>query len=451
MIIHIFSIILFCSIQFSLTVVYFSKLSYLGDEMKKVKNTLMNKQEILVEDKKLSTSAKSLMICEIINSIIDLFLNTFLVAYLLNITNENIGSVAIYYVVDYAITGVCMYIIGYFLKKYNIANIYRLGILIKCIFVILIVFLREQIQDFLIPIAIVLGIAETVYWGACDNMVGLVTNENNRKKYTTNKKIIRSFTKIIMPIILGTSIELLTFYRVSTYVMILAFAQVVLSFFIKIQNQDYKKFDLVGFLKNTNIKNNDRLKIVYKSSILYGVLLNLIPTLVTIIIIMTYKTNFNLGFLNTVFAICSMITLFVFKKINSKKLQKNILIGGSLISLISVISLIIKLGKVEVVFYNIVSYSFIVILEILFNIERFNNKENGIDDKYYIENQMFINMIMQIGRIVGYGLLFIVGLMNNVIYFKLLLLATTIIIPIYSYYMYQLQNNNLLVAKLCKM
>lgn len=88
--------------------------------------------------------------------------------------------------------------------------------------------------------------------------------------------------------------------------------------------------------------------------------------------------------------------------------------------------------------YNIISYSFIVILEILFNIERFNNKENNINDEYYIENQIFINMIMQIGRIIGYGLLFIIGLSNNIIYFKILLLLTTIIIPIYSYYMYQL-------------
>lgn len=387
---------------------------------------------------KLDTSAKSLMICEIINSIIDLFLSTFLVAYLLNITNENISSVAIYYIIDYAITCICMYIIGYFLKKYNLANIYRTGILIKCLFVILIVSLREQIQYFLIPIAIVLGIAETIYWGTCDNMVGLVTTENNREKYTTNKKIIRSFTKIIMPIVLGTSIELLSFFKVSTYVMVLALVQVILSLFIKIKNQNYKKFNLTTYFKSINIKNNKRLKIIYKSSILYGILLNLIPTLITIIIVMTYKTNFHLGFLNTIFAICSMLTIFVFKKINNKKIQKNILIGGSLISLMSVIILVIKLGKIEVAIYNIISHSFIVILEILFNIERFNNEKNGINSEFYIENQIFINMIMQIGRIIGYGLLFIIGLSNNIIYFKTLLLITTIIIPIYSYYMYQL-------------
>ena len=192
------------------------------------------------------------------------------------------------------------------------------------------------------------------------------------------------------------------------------------------------------FFKSIDIKNNRKLKFIYKSSILYGILINVISTLVTIIIVMTYKTNFKLGFLNTIFAICSMITIFIFKKINNKKVQKNILIVGSLISLISVISLVINLGKVQIVIYNIVSYSFIVILEILFNIERFNDKENGINGKYYIENQMFINIIMQIGRIIGFILLFIIGLSSNILYFKILLVLATIIIPIYSYYMYQL-------------
>jgi len=219
-----------------------------------------------------------------------------------------------------AITGIFIYVIAGFLKKYNIEKIYRVGILIKCIFVISIVFLREQIQSFLIPIAIILGISETIYWGACDNIVGLATNEKNREKYTANKKIIRSFVKVIMPIILGTSIELLSFYKVSTYIMVLAFIQFILSFFIKIQKRYSGEFDLKAFLKSINLKENKRLKIVYKSSILYGVLMNVISTIVTIIIVMTYKTNIELGFLSTIFSICSMITLYVFKKIKNEKM-----------------------------------------------------------------------------------------------------------------------------------
>lgn len=40
--------------------------------------------------------------------------------------------------------------------------------------------------------------------------------------------------------------------------------------------------------------------------------------------------------------------------------------------------------------------------------------------------------------VIGYGLLFIACLSNNIIYLKMIFLLTTIIIPIYSYYMYQL-------------
>lgn len=389
---------------------------------------------------KLNISAKALMTCELINKIIDLFLNTFLVAYLLNITNENIGAVAIYYIIDYFITGIFIYILSFFLKKYKLSNIYRIGIVLKCIFVIIIVFLKQDIQNYLVLIAFILGIAETAYWGPCDNLVGYVTNNENRTKYTANKKILGSIIKIIMPVILGTSIELFTFYKVSTYVLILAIIQVIVSLFIKVENENNEKFNLKGFLNS--LKNNpqkDRLKNIYKVSIIYGVLLNLIPTLVTIIIMMTFKTNFQLGVLNTLFAICSMLVVYLFKKFYNTKNSKIILLVGGFISLASVISLILNIGKPELIIYNFISNSFIVILEMIFNIERFNNIENGIEEKYIIENQTFIIMIMQIGRVVGYGLLFIASILNNIIYFKIILLLATICIPFYSIYMYRLQ------------
>lgn len=191
-----------------------------------------------------------------------------------------------------------------------------------------------------------------------------------------------------------------------------------------------------------SIKNNQknrRLKVIYKAAILYGVLLNIIPTLITIIIIMTFKTNFQLGVLNTIFSICSMLSVYIFKKYYNKKKIKKILIICGLLSVISVISLLINIGKIEVILYNFVSSIFIIILEVIFNIERFNNFDNGIEEKYIIENQTFINIIMQAGRIIGYSLLLIASILDNIIYFKCILLLSTICIPVYSIYMYQLQ------------
>ena len=48
---------------------------------------------------------------------------------------------------------------------------------------------------------------------------------------------------------------------------------------------------------------------------------------------------------------------------------------------------------------------------------------------------------MEIGRITGFILMLLVGLLNNVIYFKLLLLIVTISIPIYARIMYKLEKS----------
>lgn len=391
------------------------------------------------QSEKLDRNAKALMICELINAVVDTFLSTFLVAYLLNITNQNIGAVSIYYIVDYSVTAIAIYFIGILIKRYNISNVYRIGIIFKCIFVILIVLLKENIQSYVVLIAFILGIAETTYWGPCDNLVGLVTNSKNRTKYTANKKIFRTILKIIIPVILGTSIDLLSFYKVSTYVLTLTIIQVVFSFFVNVKSTNSSKLQMKKFLKS--LKNNDnlpRLKIVYKASILYGVLLNVIPTIITILIVQTFKTNFQLGLIQTIFSITAMIALLIFRKLHKRKNNSYILLIGGAIALISVMLLIFNIGKAEIIIYNFISTNFIVILEVIFNIERYNNQENGIDERFNIENQTFLIMIMQIGRIVGYSMLLLACILNNIIYLKIVLLIATICIPIYSYYMYKL-------------
>lgn len=394
----------------------------------------------MVKEEKLNSSAKNLIACEFLNSIIDLFIHTFLVAYLLNITNDNISSVAIYYIFDFLLLGSCIYLLGFLFKKHNIANIYRVGIIFKCVFVLAIVFLKQDIKNYLIPIAIIFGIAEATYWGSCDNLIAYVTNNKNRLNYITSRRVVMTLTRIIMPLVLGTSIELLSFSKVSTYVLIIAVIEVILCFFIKIKGKNSEPFCLGAFLKSLkNHKNISRLKTLYKSSILYGILLDIIPTMITILIVITFKTNFHLGLLNTILAICSMITLFIYRKFSNSKRIKTILILGGLISLASVISLILNIGKIELIIYNFISNSFIVILEVIFNTERFNHLDNGIEEKYIIENQVFLTMIMQIGRIVGYVILLIASLLNNIIYFKITLLLFTIFIPIYSVYMCKLQ------------
>lgn len=61
---------------------------------------------------KLDKSSVSLMTCDLINTIISLFGETFLVAYFLQISNENLVQVSTYYIIVYALLGLGNVLLG---------------------------------------------------------------------------------------------------------------------------------------------------------------------------------------------------------------------------------------------------------------------------------------------------------------------------------------------------
>ena len=63
-------------------------------------------------NKKLGKNAKLLVINDMFYSLISIFISTFLVAYFLKITNENITKVSIYYIIIYFLTGVGMLVLN---------------------------------------------------------------------------------------------------------------------------------------------------------------------------------------------------------------------------------------------------------------------------------------------------------------------------------------------------
>ncbi len=62
-------------------------------------------------------------------------------------------------------------------------------------------------------------------------------------------------------------------------------------------------------------------------------------------------------------------------------------------------------------------------------------------EKWIVEYHTFIDCFMELGRIVGFTSMLIIGLLNNIIYFKILLLIVTISIPIYAKTMYKIESN----------
>lgn len=394
---------------------------------------------------KLNESSKSLMTCDLINSIVTLFGDTFLVAYFLQITEQNIVQVSMYYIIIYTLLLLENILLGNIIKK-NTKNrvlIYRIGIIVKSIFILLIVMFKEKISEHYIGVAICYGIAEGLYWAAHDVMNTEIVENSLRKKYMTTKRMLSRIISIVIPIILGTSIELTSFVDIAIYIFILTIVQIIISFNIdtsKFEKTNECKYNLKKYLKDIPKDKKHELSKIYKLGFLYGIMMDTIRVLVVIITIMTFKTSLNLGILTTLFSICSMISLYIFNKKYQRKNAKVLLIFSSILVVIGVIGLLFNISKTTLIIYNFTYSVTIHILEVMFKIKEDDFVSEYNIEKWIVEYHTFVEGAMEVGRILGFALMLIIGLLNNIIYFKLLLLLATISIPIYAKIMYKLES-----------
>ena len=394
-------------------------------------------------------SAKALMTCDLSNSVVSLFGETFLVAYFLQISNENIIQVSLYYIILYTLLALGSFLLGSIMKSKPKKRviIYRFGIVVKSIYILLIVLFKEKISQYFIVVAIFYGIAESLYWSAHDVMNMQIVDNDNRKSYMTTKRILSKLIHIIIPIILGTSIELTSFTSIAIYIFVLTLFQIIISLCIDVNKFEIKgkkeKYSFKNFIVDLSIIKKEKLKQVYKLSFLYGMMMDTIRVLVIIVTIMTFKTSLNLGILTTIFSIFTMLSLYLFNKFYQRKYLKPLLFFCSIPVVLGVIGLLLNINKTTLIIYNFTYSITVYILEVMFKIKSDNTVKECHIEKWIVEYHTFIDCFMELGRIIGFLLMLFIGLLNNIIYFKILLLVVTISIPLYSIIMYKLENSKL--------
>lgn len=386
---------------------------------------------------KISRSAKLLIFNDMIYALTAIFIDTFFVAYFLKVTNENITFVALYYMVIYSLLGVGNCFIGRILKKWPMKRkqILSLGIITRALFILLIALCAEQVSTYFIFIAIIYAFSEILFWCAHELIYIDVTTNHNRKKYMSLKKISSKIVKIIAPVILGTSIEIYSFTKIIIYILVLSMLQIIVTLFIELDKQDIesKKYCFREFLNYIKTNQLKKLKFYSLSAIAYGIVESSISTLIVIITIMTFKTSFHLGFLTTIFSVCSMISLILYNKFYNKKNAKGILFLCSIIVLLGVLGLLFDINKITFIIYNFCYTITFCIFDVIYNTRKGDLVKECDLEKYREEYIGYASLSLSAGRVLGYFLMFGVSFTMNIIYFKILLFIVTLFAPIYCY------------------
>lgn len=383
-----------------------------------------------MKEEKLTKSAIGIMGSLLINNVLYMFVNTFMVAYFITLTNYDYKQISIYYALSFIAILLTFLTFGRIIKNKNQVWVFRSGIIAYCLYILMLAFLKEKIVTYFAPLGFFYGIVQGLIWVAAHTLVNEHT-QNNTNKFISFKSIISKILKIFFPIVFGVSIELTSFSYVAKIVILLSITQFVFSLFIEDKAKTYdKKYNLKEYINL--VKNNDKFKTVYKLCVCDGIVNYLLETLIVILTVMTFKTTISLGVITTITAICSILSVYIFQY----KLKSNwkILKICNIMMISSVLLLLINISKPTIIIYNICTAIFLVILSNTGDTKRYEIvSENEIVVKdYIVEHQVVCEVILNITRIIAYILLFIISLFNNIILFKILLLLVTIVILIYS-------------------
>lgn len=386
---------------------------------------------------KLGKNAIFLILSDLIYTITALFAETFLVAYLLKITNDNITQVSLYYMIINFIHAIGSIFIGKFIKdgKYNKTKILSLGIMIRAIFILFIILLGNKLSNMFIIVAIFCAISETLYWSTHEMIFVGITNNGNRKSYMATKKIASTIVNIVAPIILGSTIELYSFTKIAIYVLALSIIQIILSLQIKLDKQsniETTEFSIKNYINTIKSKKDLKVHKYYRSNLLYGIIEDPMKTLVTIITIMTFKTSLNLGILTTIFSIFQIAVMYLYKKFYNKNNAKYILFTISSLIFIGAIGLVIDIEKITLIIYNFACTTGLCIFDAIYNTQKGDLINECNIEEYDVEHVMFNSVLTCSSRFIGFSLILFVGLIDNMIVFKGLLAVIATLVLIYS-------------------
>lgn len=374
----------------------------------------------------ISKPAKILVCDKAIGKVIDIFLTTFLASYFYKISEQNMVYLAIYHIVTYVVATIGAFMVSDYIKRKNKIRLYRLGIAIKAFNIFLIILLKEKIVDYVYLIGVVNGIT-TATTGFPFNMIESEQVESKeRSKYQGYKKAAEQIIGIVIPTFLGAYITFNSYEVAATLILIFSLLRLGLSFFIQNKNIQEDGLRLREFV--SRIKRDQKIKKLYQIEFFKGITVyGVMELVVSLLIIYELKNDLELGAWTSIFAILTVISMFWFAKYYKENRENKILKVSFLFILISFVCMICSINIYTIVLYNIVYYIFVNILLNITETRLFNYSSEGVyKDKFNTEYFIFREVYLNMARVLGFFVLWLVGITQNMSWLKILLLFITV-------------------------
>lgn len=394
--------------------------------------------------KKIKTEQNIIIIMDAIKKIMTIFLGPFLTAYFISTSTNSILNIAIYYIFTYATMALSTLVVAALAEKRNRIKIFRIGIILNFIYILIIILLKEKIINYLPIISILYGISASCYYFPYNLFIINKVKNTERTNYMVKLFITISVVGILFPIIFGSIITITNYILTAVIVLFISLIQIILSFFITDNhNGDLEEYNLkkawLELKKNKQVINCLAGEFFIGMNICNGAL----ETVMVILILNSFKTNINLGIITSIATLLSILVVKIYGLIYNKRDDKKVIIISSIIPVISLIIFLILKTNITVIIYKFSYVIFAEILSLVRKIKIFNLSNSKIVNK---SNQCEFNAIrevtLNVGRVTGYTLLLLAGLTQSAVVLNIVTIILTLSLLVMSINLTKVKKNN---------
>jgi len=394
--------------------------------------------------KKIKSEQNIIIIMDAIKKIMTIFLGPFLTAYFISTSTNSILNIAIYYIFTYATMALSTLVVAALAEKRNRIKIFRIGIILNFIYILIIILLKEKIINYLPIISILYGISASCYYFPYNLFIINKVKNTERTNYMVKLFITISVVGILFPIIFGSIITITNYILTAVIVLFISIIQIILSFFITDNhNGDLEEYNLkkawLELKKNKQVINCLAGEFFIGMNICNGAL----ETVMVILILNSFKTNINLGIITSIATLLSILVVKIYGLIYNKRDDKKVIIISSIIPVISLIIFLILKTNTTVIIYKFSYVIFAEILSLVRKIKIFNLSNSKIVNK---SNQCEFNAIrevtLNVGRVTGYTLLLLAGLTQSAVVLNIVTIILTLSLLVMSINLTKVKKNN---------
>ena len=381
---------------------------------------------------------KILFLLRLLKSILNNFVDIFLVLYFINVSNSNILPLGIYKLVAMVTVWVVMFFIKNRCKENGRIHFMKIGIVLYFVYFLSIIILKEKVVDYIYLIGMLYGLEEGFYYSVYNMIESDGIDNKDRTKYVGVYTAVKNIVSIIFPLIFGGMIQKSGFINATIFALFIVIFEIILSNLFKDNNIPKSNKNNFKEFKNI-VKNNKGFKNIMVMKICSGLTYSegALSYVITIYIIKVFSESISLGIFTSIFSVISVIIGILFIKIIKNKYYVPLMIVTSFTTIVLLCIMLLNCNFITIVLYNLsqtISKGLIDLINEK-NIFGFSNIK-AIKQEYKVEYFLSIETSLFIGRVIS-NVLFILMAFTNTqfimiifVVFAIMYAASTIMLQI---------------------